>query len=143
MCLILGSNGILKESIVKQIASIVKPSDDIPDIKSISLRNKTEGEINGNWGKFYPIDYRITLCVPNRELITRDPHIRTFTKRNVIFSNHLQWFAAIIGHEYYHAYQWITEPELFCYKEYIEIHAEKYEEVAVKKWNEYIETIKT
>ncbi len=130
----------IKDSILHEISTIVKPSD-IPNINSITVRSKAEGKIEGNWGKFYPHDYRITICMPSVELYPMIDSIRPITKISYTFKTVLDFLAAVIGHEYYHAWQWINEKELFHVKDYIEVGAEKYESVAVKLWNDHLEKI--
>lgn len=103
----------------------------------MALRNKREGDINGNWGRFYANDYYITLCVP--QAIKNYECIRTVTKKFSFYKNRYDFLAAIIGHEYYHAWQWNHESDIYHCKEYLEVGAERYEEVALDLWVKYKE----
>lgn len=135
---ILGSiSAKISDSIIQQIALIVKPPE-TSEVSSIYLRNKEEGEVHGNWGKFHPIDYSITVCVPTIDL-RGYTSLRKHTRTTFKCENKFQWLALVIGHEYYHAWQWCHEKELWHCKEYLEVGAERYEEVALDKWNKYLE----
>lgn len=141
MTLILGTK-IISERILRSIIQVVKP-EDTPDVKSITLRWKKdipdsdEDFVHGNWGKFYPVAYRITLCVPSftKEFTGTAPYSRLVR----IINNDLEWYALVIGHEYYHAWQWTHEKEFFHCDGYREVGAEKYEQIALEKWRTFME----
>lgn len=127
----------IKDSIIEEIVRIVIPSD-TPPVNSITIRNKQENKRHGNWGYFIPSDYRITLNVPR---FTRGMVIegqRHTTKLPLRFDNNLDFLATVIGHEYYHAWQWNHERELWHCREYMEVEAEKYEIIALNKWKDHM-----
>lgn len=131
--LILNTTSI-PEQTIRLIASVVKPIN-IPEVASIQLRNKAKGKITGNWGYYFSHDNRITLCVPQH--ISEYEAEATHTKRIRSLVDINDFLALVIGHEYYHAYQYIHERSLWYDKEYIEIGAENYEPRALELWNNY------
>lgn len=134
----------IREQTIIEIIRAVKP-DNIPDVNTLTLRNKQEGNnqdapaVHGNWGYFYGDSYSITLCVPR--LINELKGTRLYTKKPYIFIDEYDFLATVIGHEYYHAWQWINEKDLFHCRGYIEVCAEKYEPIALAKWLEHKKTI--
>lgn len=132
----------VRDSIIREIASVVIP-ENTPQINSITLRNKMEGATHGNWGKFYPIEYRITICLPEFHLLKGYRTKRTFTQIEVFYETNLDFLAAVIGHEYYHAHQWTDDnlKQFYHIKEWLEVEAERYESVAEMKWRDHLESL--
>lgn len=124
----------IPESTIRQIAKIVKP--DIPEINSISLRNKKEGMIDGNWGKFYSLDYSITLCVPTH--ISEYNSGGKYLKNRFTLRDRYEFIALVLAHEYQHAWQFIHHPDWFDDKIRIEKDAEAYEVIGLNYWRDYM-----
>lgn len=124
----------LKEQYIRTIAELVKPIS-TPEITSIDLRNKQEGFTHGNWGRFYSHDYSITLCVP--QFISNYQSLRTVTKKDCFYEDRYDFLAAVLGHEYRHAWQWTNKRDLFDLKQWIEVDAEEYEPIALQLWLDY------
>jgi hypothetical protein len=140
--MIINNTTNVSDRIIQEICNIVIP-DNTPVINEISLRNKMEGAIHGNWGHFYPADYKITICLPDSNKLKGHKTYRKYTKLEAYYESDLDFLAAVIGHEYYHAYQWsnIELRAFWSCTEWLEVEAERYESVALKKWQIYMDSL--
>lgn len=71
---------------------------------------------------------------------------RTYTERDYLYQNNLDFLAAVIGHEYYHAWQFHNEQDIFPLyhaklKSYFEVGAEIYETTALNKWKDHLQEL--
>lgn len=139
MELILGTT-ILPEKIIREIIGVVRPPD-IPPVNSISFRNKMEGLSHGNFGYFYPNEYKITLCVPRNDGKSALEGHKMHTKKPYRYESKMDFFVAVIAHEYRHAWQWINKRAIFHCKGWIEVDAEEYEEEAKVLWANHLEKL--
>lgn len=130
----------IPSKLVAVIYEIVKPEGLKRDVVSITLRNKSEGKMCGNWGRFYSLENRITLCVPQMEI--KNWHGKsTIARLDRHIADKGEWLALIIGHEAMHAWQYENERELFHVSDYIEVGAERYESTAIRKWQAYLASV--
>lgn len=135
MTLILGSNNIFSENTIRLIEDLIIPPD-TPKVISISFRNKSEDLKHGNWGRFYGHEYKITLNVPDFKHFPMCG-FRLITRLEYSYNNRIEWLVSVLGHEYYHAWQWINERKYFHVSDYIEVGCEDYEVKCMEKWNRY------
>lgn len=126
-----------KDMLIREILKVIIPPD-TPEVWEIKIRNKQDEIIHGNWGYFYPTDYRITLNVPQWKKGMVLEGKRRYSLIEYRFDNNLDFLANVIGHEYYHAWQWHHEKDLWHAKQYLEVQAEKYEVIALNKWKDHL-----
>lgn len=129
----------IPSKLVAVIYEVVKPQGLTKDVTSITLRNKTEGKISGNWGKFYSGQNKITLCVP--QIIDNHISHTPVGKFRRVLKGKGEWLATVIGHEAFHAWQYENERDSFHVSDYIEVCAERYEVTALRKWSDYLASL--
>lgn len=133
---ILGTK-IWPESLIREVLEVIRPVK-TPEVYSISFRNKKSGLKYGNYGRFYPNEYRITLCVPEEKMFPLHEK-RTFTRTPAIYATNVEYLVAVLAHEYWHAFQWINDPDMYKNKYMLERGAEEREIVALDKWKDYLQ----
>ncbi len=135
----------IPNALVFAIYQTVRPEN--VTISKISLRCKERNKISGNWGRFYAIEDRISICVPNAD----NSHTGTNIAKNGIktFSPYAklerncndltEWLALVLGHELKHKWQFTNLPRtVYDCAQYIEVDAEMYESVALDKWRTFL-----
>ena len=126
--------------LLREITKVVSEPLGFSEFSYLQVRNKQEGAKHGNWGYYYSMDDKCTLCVPN--IIQNYRSFSPFSKSERIINDKLEWLALVIGHEARHKWQHLNEPSLFKYRSraarnWCEVDAELYEKTAIKLWREY------
>lgn len=121
-------------NVIALIAHVVMPEG--IKVESITVRRKKEGIWHGNWGKYYPLDDTITICLPQVKISkTISTHLQEERHYDTVY----EWLASIIGHEMYHAKIRQT-PTLNRFTKSVgweESECESYEQVAQARWIDF------
>src|SRR3954453_8235882 len=63
------------------------------EISSITLTNKRERNVHGNWGKYFPLQREITLNVPRQLLVYRSA--QPYSGRMVTCKSRAEWLVRV------------------------------------------------
>jgi len=124
--------------LVAIIANFVMP--DGVDVNEISLRNKQAGRIDGNWGKYYPMDRKVTLNIP--QVINGAREFRKYRKEWITLNSRTEFLVMVLAHELRHAWQYQKSGwhlSILKNKWYKEFDAETYESEMLDKWRAFVD----
>jgi hypothetical protein len=97
----------LPTAAIYAIGSFVMEDIGLKDwVRSITLRNKQEGRMYGNYGNYIPSQQRITLCVP--QAVENKSIKLQYIGARIFVRNKIEFVCAVLAHEFHHAYRHMT-----------------------------------
>jgi hypothetical protein len=106
------------------------------EISSITLTNKRERYVHGNWGRYFPLSREITLNVPRQLFVFCSA--QPYSGRMITCKSRAEWLVRVMAHELRHAFQFqiqkINIGLTLENRRWRELDCESYEEQQVMRW---------
>ncbi|MBA2706060.1 MAG: hypothetical protein H0U60_19655 [Blastocatellia bacterium] len=114
------------------------------ELESVTIRNKMEGKVSGQWGWYKPQSKQIVVIVPREMPHGYKIHLK-HARQYLTINTRVEFLIAVVAHEMKHAHQWQVMKtwtvDTRSNRWYRERDAEQYESDTTIQWMNMIQKV--